>query len=98
MNKPIIIPPALEAILVSLVTRGLAALGAAIVSHGVATSDQVNAAVSPLSQIIVGAILTIGGLVWGAIRAKVNNDNLTAIKTDPATTVPDRVAVLKKDL
>ncbi len=59
---------ALRPVLVQLATKALAIVGAGFVAHGLATSDQVSAAVSPLGQEIAGSALAIVGVGIGAIH------------------------------
>lgn len=90
-STPIIVPPTVQVVLVSLATRALAWAGGALVTHGVLTSDQANQSIPWLAQAIVGAAITIGAGMWGAYRAKHKNDQLNTIAALPQ--VPNSVAV-----
>lgn len=90
-STPIVVPPTVQVVLISLATRGLAWLGGALVAHGIVTSDQVGQSVPPLAQALVGAAVTIAAGIWGAYRSKHKNDQLNTVAALPQ--VPNSVAV-----
>lgn len=82
---------ALTPILRSLVTKAVVAAGAALVAHGFLSEDQANAAVAPVTQEIVGAIIALGSAAYAAWAAKRTNDKLVTT----ASAAPDSVAIVK---
>lgn len=83
-------------VLTQIVTKLLAIAGAFLVTHGFLSDDQLTAAIPAAAQEIVGMILALGAVAWGAWRSKRSNDDKVAILESPDTFVPKSVAVLKE--
>lgn len=75
----LVIQTAARNFLTKMVTAALMWLGAFILSHGLATDDQIRQAVDPVAQIVVGALMTGAGLVWIWIRARMKREKETAL-------------------
>lgn len=82
-------------VLIQIVTKLLAIAGAFLVTHGLMTEDQVNAAMPAAVEQVVGILLALGAMAWAAWRSKHSNDQKVEIVTNPQTFVPTSVAVVK---
>ena len=83
-------------VLTQIVTKLLAIAGAFLVTHGLMTEDQVNAAMPAAVEQVVGIVLALGAMAWAAYRSKRSNDQKVEIVTNPQTFVPSSVAVVKE--
>lgn len=75
----LVIQTVLRNFLTKLITAALVWAGAFLLSHGIATEDQVKQLVDPLAQIIVGAALSLGGVVAIYVRAKMKRTKETRL-------------------